>query len=126
MGEAHDSELSGQVIGLAMEVHRHLGPGLLESVYEECLDFELIHAAIPYARQQKLPILYKGSKLAFTYQIDIVVDNKLIIEVKSVDRIAPVHEAQLLTYVRLSGISLGLLLNFSCPVLKDGIRRLRL
>jgi GxxExxY protein len=126
MGETQDNELSRRVIGLAIEVHRQLGPGLLESVYEECLCFELHHAAIPHARQQRLPIRYKGSELSYSYQIDIVVDARLIIEVKSVEHIAPVHEAQLLTYLRMSGISLGLLLNFNCPVLKDGIRRRRL
>ena len=115
-----------EIIGAAIEVHRHLGPGLLESVYEECLCFELGDAAIPYVRQQKLPIRYKGRELDYCFQIDIVVDNGLIIEVKSIDHIVPVHEAQLLTYLRLSGIPLGLLLNFNCPVLKDGIRRRRL
>ena|ERR1700722_2426136 len=126
MGETHDNDLSRRVIGLAIEVHRHLGPGLLESVYEECLCFELRVAAIPHVRQVKLPIRYKGSELEYHYQVDIIVDGSLIIEIKSVDHIAPVHEAQLLTYLRLSGIKLGLLLNFNCPVLKDGIRRRRL
>lgn len=126
MDDAHDNNLSRRVIGLAIEVHRQLGPGLLESVYEECLCFELRGAAIPHVRQLRLPIRYKGSQLDYSYQIDIVVEGSLIIEVKSVDHIVPVHEAQLLTYLRLSGISLGLLLNFNCPVLKDGIRRRRL
>ena len=120
------NELTGRVIGLAIEVHRQLGPGLLESAYEECLCFELRQSTIPHVRQQRLPIRYKGNDLDYCYQIDIVVDNSLIIEIKSVDHIAPVHEAQLLTYMRLSGISLGLLLNFNCPVLKDGIRRRRI
>jgi GxxExxY protein len=126
MDDAHDNDLSRRVIGLAIEVHRQLGPGLLESVYEECLSFELRHAGIPHVRQLKHPIRYKGSQLEYCYQIDLVIDNCLIIEVKSVDHIVPVHEAQLLTYLRLSGIPLGLLLNFNCPVLKDGIRRRRL
>jgi GxxExxY protein len=126
MDDTHDNDLSRRVIGLAIEVHRHLGPGLLESVYEECLCFELRDAAIPHVRQQKLPIRYKDTELKYCYQTDIVIDNNLIIEVKSVDHFMPVHEAQLLTYLRLSGISLGLLLNFNCPVLKDGIRRRRL
>jgi GxxExxY protein len=98
----------------------------LESAYEECLCYELRNAALPHARQQKLPIRYKGFELQYSYQIDIVVDNCLIIEVKSVAAITPVHEAQLLTYLRLSGIPLGLLLNFNSPVLKDGIRRRRI
>jgi GxxExxY protein len=126
MDSEHDNDPSRQVIGLAIEVHRQLGPGLLESAYEECLCYELRNAALPHARQQKLPIRYKGFKLQYSYQIDIVVDNCLIIEVKSVAAITPVHEAQLLTYLRLSGIPLGLLLNFNSPVLKDGIRRRRI
>ena len=121
-----DNELTGKIIGLAIEVHRHLGPGLLESAYEQCLCFELRHAAIPHTRQQKLPIQYKGAALDYCYQIDIIVDNSLIIEVKSVDQIVPVHEAQLLTYMRLSGIPFGLILNFNSPTLKDGIRRRRI
>jgi GxxExxY protein len=126
MDDAHDNDLSRRVIGLAIEVHRQLGPGLLESVYEECLCLELRHAGIPHVRQLQHPIRYKGTELEYCYQIDLVVDNCLIIEIKSVDHIVPVHEAQLLTYLRLSGIPLGLLLNFNCPVLKDGIRRRRL
>jgi GxxExxY protein len=120
-----DNDLSRQVIGLAIDVHRHLGPGLLESVYEECLCYELRHAAIPHTRQQRLPIRYKDHELEYCYQIDIVVDNELIVEIKSVEHITPVHEAQLLTYLRLSGIPVGLLLNFNTAVLKDGIRRRR-
>jgi GxxExxY protein len=126
MDDARDNDLSRRVIGLAIEVHRQLGPGLLESVYEECLCFELRHAGVPHVRQLKHPIRYKGTQLEYCCQLDIVVDNCLIIEVKSVEHINPVHEAQLLTYLRLSGISLGLLLNFNCAVLKDGIRRRRL
>jgi GxxExxY protein len=126
MENSHDNDLSRQVIGLAIEVHRQLGPGLLESAYEECLCFELRHAAVPHVRQQKLPIRYKGHELNYCYQIDVIADKCLVIEIKPVDHINPVHEAQLLTYLRLSGISLGLLLNFNSPVLKDGIRRRRL
>ena len=115
--------LTRRVIGLAIEVHRHLGPGLLESAYEQCLCYELRNAGIPHTRQQKLPIRYKGHDLEYCYQMDIVVDNTLLLEIKSVDHINPVHEAQLLTCLRLSGMSLGLLLNFNAPTLKDGIRR---
>ena len=114
------------MIGLAIEVHRNLGPGLLESAYEECLCFELGHAGIPYARQPKLPVRYRGIELDCRYQLDIVVDKSLIVEVKAVAQIAPIHEAQLLTYLRLSEISLGLLLNFNTAMLKDGIRRRRI
>jgi GxxExxY protein len=120
-----DSVLTRQVIGLAIEVHRNLGPGLLESAYEECLCFEFDRAEVRYARQQKLPIRYKGHELDCRYKLDIVVDDTLILEIKAVDQIAPIHEAQLITYLRLSGIKLGLLMNFNTPMLKDGIRRRR-
>jgi len=121
-----DNRLTRKVIGLAIEVHRQFGPGLLESAYEECLCFELDQAGVPYARQQKLPLLYKGVELDCRYQMDLVIENRLIVEVKAVDQINPIHEAQLLTYLRLSGLRLGLLLNFKCAMLKDGIRRRRL
>src|ERR1700687_3934612 len=99
MAAPHENDLlTEKVIGFAIEVHRQLGPGLLESAYEECLCYELRNAALPHVRQQKLPIRYKGFELQYNYQIDIVVDNSLIIEVKSVAAITPVHEAQLLTY----------------------------
>jgi GxxExxY protein len=121
-----DDDLSRRVIGLAIEVHRQLGPGLLESAYEECLCFELRRAAIPYVRQRRLAIRYKGFELEYCYQVDVVVEDSLILEIKSVEHISPVHEAQLLTYLRLSGIAIGLLLNFNAPILKDGIRRRRI
>jgi GxxExxY protein len=121
--ERTDSVLTRQVIGLAIQVHRHLGPGVLESAYEECLCFELRQAGVAHVRQEKLPVRYKGFQLDCRYQMDIVVDNSLVVEVKAVDRIAPIHEAQLLTYLRLSGHRLGLLMNFNCTMLKDGIRR---
>jgi len=114
---------SRKVIGLAIEVHRHLGPGLLESAYEECLCFELRQAGIAHTRQQKLPLLYKGVELDCRYQMDLVVESSLVVEVKSAERITPVHEAQLMTYLRLSGLRLGLLMNFNCALLKDGILR---
>lgn len=115
--------ISRQVIGLAIEVHRQLGPGLLESAYEECLCDELREAGLPFARQVVLPIIYKGRRLNFEYRMDIVVGPGLVLEIKSVANILPVHESQLLTYLRLSGHRVGLLMNFNCPVLKDGIRR---
>lgn len=107
-------------------MHRHLGPGLLESAYEECLCYELGCAGIPFARQQKLPVHYKGIALNSRYQMDIVVDDKLVLEIKAVDPISAIHEAQLLTYLRLGGYRLGLLLNFNRATLKDGIKRLRI
>ena len=118
--------LTDQVIGFAIEVHRHLGPGLLESAYEECLCYELNEHGIGFKRQMPLPVVYKSVRLDCGYRIDIVVENRLILELKSTERLLPIHEAQVLTYMRLSGVSTGLLLNFNTPVLKDGIRRLML
>jgi GxxExxY protein len=118
--------LTDQVIGFAIEVHRHLGPGLLESTYEECLCYELNEHGIGFSRQVPLPVVYKSVRLDCGYRIDIVVENRLILELKSTERLLPIYEAQVLTYMRLSGVSTGLLLNFNTPVLKDGIRRLML
>lgn len=117
-------KLSGRVIGLAIDVHRELGPGLLESVYEHCLCKELANAGILFRRQVELPVVYKGEHLPFGYHMDIVVDPGLVIEVKAVEHLHPVHEAQLLTYLRLSGYRVGLLINFHTALLKDGIRRM--
>lgn len=115
--------LSNVVIGAAIEVHRQLVPGLLESTYEECLCFELTQQAVTCQRQVPLPIVYKGHRLDAGYRIDLVVEHTLIVEVKSVDRLMRVHEAQLLTYLRLSRIETGLLINFNMPLLKEGLRR---
>jgi len=117
-------ELSRRVIGCALEVHRALGPGLLESTYEQCLARELSLANIPFALQVPIPVEYKGARLDCGYRVDLLVDRALIVEIKAVERILPVHAAQLLTYLRLSGIAVGLLINFDVPVLKTGIRRL--
>lgn len=116
--------LTQSVIGFAIEVHRHLGPGLLESAYEECLCFELKQADIPFNRQVPLPVLYKRVRLDCGYRLDLVVDHRVIVELKTVERLLPVHEAQLLTYMKLSGVATGLLLNFNSALLKDGLRRL--
>ncbi len=118
-----DLALSERVIGCAIEVHRHLGPGLLESAYVDCLCFELGAAGLAFQRQVELPVVYKGMPLAAAYRLDILIANRLVVEVKSVERILAVHEAQLLTYLRLSGHRAGLLLNFNHVVLKEGIRR---
>jgi GxxExxY protein len=115
--------LTEQVIGLAIAVHRELGPGLLESAYEECLCHELKENGIAFARQVPLAVNYKGVRLDCGYRIDIVVNYKLLLEIKAVDRLLPIHEAQILTYLRLSRIRVGLLINFNNVVLKDGIRR---
>ena len=118
------NDLTGEVIGAAIEVHKALGPGLLESAYEECLSRELDLRDIPYERQKELPVEYKAAKLACGYRLDIVVANKLIIELKTCESLEPIHEAQLLTYLKLTGIKVGLLINFNVPVLKEGIKRL--
>ena len=112
-----------QILAGAIEVHKALGPGLLESAYEECLCFELSQRDIPFARQVDLPVVYKGVRLACGYRLDIVVDDAVVIEVKAVERLLPVHEAQLLTYLRLSGKRVGLVLNFNVAMLKQGIIR---
>lgn len=117
-------ELSKRVIGCAIEVHRQLGPGLLESTYEQCLAYELSQAGIAFKLQHALPVAYKGILLDCGYRVDLLVDDRLIIELKSVDRLLPIHEAQLLTYMKLAGVSLGLLLNFNVTVLRDGLKRM--
>ncbi len=117
------NDLTGQVIGAAIEVHKSLGPGLLESAYEECLCHEFSLRKIPYERQKELPIEYKGVNLDCGYRLDVVVDGKLILELKACENLEPIHEAQLLTYLKLTGIKVGLLINFNVPVLKDGIKR---
>jgi len=116
--------LTERVIGLAIEVHRGLGPGLLESAYEECLCFELKSSGLDFARQVPLPIFYKTVRLDCGYRMDIVVDRRLVIELKTVERLLPVHEAQVLTYLKLGDLKTGLLLNFHAPVLRQGIKRL--
>lgn len=104
-------------------MHRVLGPGLLESAYEECLSWELTARHIPFARQVALPVEYKGVKLDCGYRIDLLVAETVVVEIKCVSQVAPIHEAQLLTYLKLGGWHVGLLLNFNVPVLRDGIRR---
>lgn len=116
-------ELSNKVIGLAIEVHRELGPGLLENTYKQCLAYELSQAKIDFQMEVELPVKYKNILISCGYRIDLLIENKLILELKSVDKIAPVHEAQLLTYMRLANIKIGLLMNFNEKVLKDGIKR---
>ena len=116
-------ELSHVIIGAAIEVHKHLGPGLLESAYEECLCREFALRGIHFERQVQLPIEYKGVKLDCGYRLDLVIENLVIVEIKAVEKTEPVHEAQLLTYLRLRGLWLGLLINFNVPHLKDGVRR---
>jgi GxxExxY protein len=115
--------VTGAVIGAAIEVHRVLGPGLLETVYERCLCRELALRGIPRERQVPLPVVYKGEALGTEFFMDILVDGRLIVELKTVDRLERIHTAQLLTYMKLSKIGVGLLINFNVPVLRDGIKR---
>ena len=117
-------KLSSLVIGCAIEVHKILGPGLLESAYEQCLAYELKRSNISFKLQYPLPIEYKDIKLDCGYRIDLLIDNKIIVELKSVDKILPIHQAQLLTYMKLSGIRIGLLMNFNVIYMKTGIKRM--
>jgi GxxExxY protein len=123
MSLAHESGLSRQVIGLAIDVHRQLGPGLLESAYEECLCFELKQSGITFERQVPLPVVYKEMRLECGYRIDIVAEREIVIEIKAIEHFLPVHDAQIQTYLRLSGYRIGLLMNFNSVALKDGLRR---
>jgi GxxExxY protein len=118
------NQLSNKVIGAAIEVHKALGPGLLESAYEECLCEELDLRGLQYKRQEPLPLRYKGRKLDCGYRLDVVVENAIVLELKSCEKIEPIYEAQLLTYLKLSGLHLGLILNFNVTMMKDGIKRI--
>ena len=118
-----EKELTDKSIGAAIEVHKILGPGLLESAYQVCMEHESALRNIPFERLVDLPLNYKGVALDAGYQIDLVYDKRVVVELKAVEHIIPVHEAQLLTYMRLTGIRVGLLINFNVPVLKDGIYR---
>ena len=118
------NKLSSKIIGAAIEVHKTLGPGLLESAYEECICHEFGLRHFSFERQKPLFVVYKGKKLDCGYRLDIVVENTIILELKSCENIEPIHRAQLLTYLRLSGLNLGLLLNFNTTVMRDGIVRI--
>jgi len=123
--QTHDvNKTTEAIIGAAIEVHRHLGPGLLESAYEECLCEELTLRSIPFKRQVTLPVTYKGKKLEIGYRIDILVNDEVVVELKTVDAIHPIHEAQTLTYMRLGSWKVGLIINFNVPVVVKGIKRL--
>ena len=119
-----ENTLSKEILGAAIEVHSHLGPGLLESAYEECLWRELAIRGLTFERQKPLAVSYKGVKLDCGYRLDVVVGGSVILELKTVDQIEPIHEAQLLTYLKLSGLKLGILINFNVPILKEGIKRI--
>ncbi len=118
-----ENSLTREIIGAAIEVHKLLGPGLLESAYEECLARELLLRNIRFERQKPAPVVYKDVKLECGYRMDFLIDGRVVVELKAVEAFAPVHEAIVLTYLRLSGCRLGLLINFNVPILKDGIRR---
>jgi GxxExxY protein len=117
------NKVTETIIGASIEVHKALGPGLLESAYEECLCHELSLKSLQYDRQRKLPLTYKGIQLDCGYRIDLFVEERVIVELKTIDKLSPIHDAQLLTYMKLAKSSVGLLINFNVPVLRNGIRR---
>ena len=119
-----EKALTERILGFAINVHRALGPGLLESVYEECLCHELATASVAFTRQQPIPVIYGSVKLDCGFRADIVVDGRVLIEIKSIDRFAPIHAAQVLTYLRLSHLKVGLLLNFNSVRMIDGLKRM--
>jgi len=118
------NDISGKIIEFSIKVHKELGPGMLESAYEACLLYELRQAGLKAESQLKLPIIYQGVKIEAGYRIDLLVEDSVIVELKTVERILPIHEAQLLSYLRLSKLKLGLLINFNVKLLRDGIRRI--
>ena len=120
----HENEISQRIIGAAIEVHKVLEPGLLESAYETSLQHELVESGLEVRRQVGLPLVYKGARCEVGYRIDLLVEGKVLVEIKSLQDLLDIHTAQVLTYLKLSGCSLALLINFNVPLLKDGIRRL--
>ena len=118
-----ENQITEKIIGCAIEVHKNLGPGLLESAYEECLYYELQNIGLVVRKQVPMPLVYKEIKLDAGYRVDLVVEDKVIVEIKSVDAIADIHKAQLMTYMKLAGVKIGLLVNFNVTRLKDGIVR---
>lgn len=121
-----DWELSEQVIGAAIDIHRELGPGLVEGVYEECLCWKLGQDGIAYARQKPIPITFREMTFPGAFRLDVVVDRRLVVEIKSVDHIIALHKAQLMTYLKMTGLKTGLLINFNSAPLKDGIKRVEI
>src|SRR5690554_3800482 len=120
----NENDLSYKIIGVALELHKNVGPGLLESAYENALAYDLREAGLEVSQQVPMPFVYKEIKMDVGYRIDLLVENKVVIEVKSIEVLAPVHYAQLLTYLKLSHLKLGLLINFNCKLLKEGIHRM--
>lgn len=119
-----NDKLTEHIIGAAIQVHREIGPGLLESAYEACLCYELSLLNLKFERQKSFPIIYKGMKLESGYRLDLIIENQVVVEIKSVSILLPVHEAQLLSYLRQIGRGRGLLINFNVKMLKDGLRRI--
>lgn len=117
------NDISKNIIGAAIDVHKVLGPGLLESAYEECLCHEFTLRNVQFTRQYEIPVQYKGVNLDCGYRLDLMVENKIVVELKSVEKLMPIHDSQLLSYLKLSNCSVGLLINFNVPILKQGIRR---
>jgi GxxExxY protein len=124
--EFENNPLTEAIIGAAINVHRELGPGLLESAYEKCLAFELTRAGLPFVSQQEIPIKYKGESIEGGFRADLIVANKVLLELKSVDQLLPIHTAQVLTYLKLTGLHTALLINFNVQLLKNGLHRLSL
>jgi GxxExxY protein len=118
-----EEELTRQIIGAAIEVHKRLGPGLLESIYEICMAYEMTLRGLAFEKQKALTVEYKGMHLESDYRLDFIVEGKIVVELKAVEKVLPIHEAQLLTYMRLTGCKVGLIINFNVPILKDGIVR---
>jgi GxxExxY protein len=124
MDIADVNEVTEKIIGAAIEVHRHLGPGLLESAYEECLCYELDQAGLRFERQVHLPVYYKGLELQGAYRMDVVVEDAVVVEIKATEQMIPLYAAQVLTYLKSAHKAVGLLINFNVPVLKDGLKRI--
>lgn len=120
----NEDEISGKIIGMSIQVHKTLGPGLLESAYRECLYFDLIQSGLYVEKEKPMPIIYKDVKLDHGYRMDLLVENKVVVEIKTVECFTDVHTAQVLTYLRLGGYKLGLLVNFHIALLKNGIKRI--
>jgi len=118
------NDLSGRIIGCAIEIHRRLGPGLLENVYHRCMEYELTKAGIPFETEKTLPVRYDTLTIEAGYRADLIIAHQIIVEIKSVEVVSDIHRAQLLTYLKMSSMELGLLLNFKEPVLKNGITRM--
>ena len=118
-----DDELTSAIIGAAIEVHRHVRPGSFEAVYEQCLVWELRERSLRVRRQVGVPLVYKGVRFDLAYRVDLLVEERVVVEVKSIERVLPVHESQVITYLALTGSRIGLLLNFNVPLMRDGVRR---